>query len=390
MSSQTSSTLTPGALCSVEPRRSALTARGNDTRRVLAILEGGDRYPSGTIRALIYKDLFAASGFAVDFLPRTPQKDLDFLENPPRLLRRVIHHPRVYARLVARTHARHERRLVELARQADIVYLSKVATYPLVRKLRDATKARMVLDFGDAVWLYNSSPDEFHNVLRTVDAVTTDNVLTQEYVKRFNPNCTVIPDSPQLEKFEARRSLPRNKREGEITLGWVGSAGTAYNLFEIWEALEAVFTRNPNFRLRLVGCGHNPLAWPPFERVRFSTRPNYNQAEMIDEIFGMDIGLYPLQDVERCRVRGILKATVYMSGEAAVVASPVGQNTELIRDGVNGMLASTCQEWIDKIELLARDVALRRKIVQAGLDTVRQNFTTERSFSLLLDVFNGK
>jgi hypothetical protein len=92
--------------------------------------------------------------------------------------------------------------------------------------------------------------------------------------------------------------------------------------------------------VRLVGTGDDPALRPPFERVRYSAVPYYDQSTMIDEVLGMDIGLFPLQDVERSRVRGVLKAAIYMCGEAAVVASPVGQTPEVISNGVNGVLAS--------------------------------------------------
>jgi hypothetical protein len=97
----------------------------------------------------------------------------------------------------------------------------------------------------------------------------------------------------------------------------------------------------------------------------------------------MDIGLFPLQDVEACRVRGVLKATVYMSGEAVAVCSPVGQCCDLIRDGLNGMLAATPEEWETKIARLITDEGLRRSIAAQGLATVRSGFTVDSSYRLL-------
>ena len=242
-------------------------------------------------------------------------------------------------------------------------------------------------DIVDALWLQNwRHTDQFHEVLRSVDAVTTDNEITADYVRPFNANCTIIPDVPQVEEFDKRRARLEKKPDNKIILGWIGSPDNVYNLYVIWEALEELFRRHPSLHLRLVGTGRNLKLIPPFERVRFSCRPSYNQVEMIEEVFGMHIGLFPLQNTERCRSRGVLKAAIYMSGEAVVVTSPVGQCRELIRDGVNGMIAGSTQEWIDKLEVLISNEDLRLRLAQNGLESVRSSFRLDQSFAKLKDV----
>ncbi len=219
-------------------------------------------------------------------------------------------------------------------------------------------------------------------------AVTTDNELTAAYVKRFNANCTIVPDSPQIELFDLKRGEVRKNTDGTVTLGWIGSQSTAYNLFLIWEALERLFIKHPNIRLRLLGTGRDLRLIPPFEKVRYSCLETYTQEDMIREVLKMDIGLFPLQDVEASRVRGVLKASIYMSGEAAVISSPVGQCAGFIKDGVNGLLAGTDAEWESKMDLLIKDRQLR--LAKGGLETVRGKLTLDRAFSTLRTVIEGE
>jgi glycosyltransferase involved in cell wall biosynthesis len=134
--------------------------------------------------------------------------------------------------------------------------------------------------------------------------------------------------------------------------------------------------------LRLVGVGPNP-SLPLFERVPFSARAHYTPEEMAKEVLNMDIGLFPMFDVENSIARGILKALIYMSGEAVAVCSPRGQVNDLIADGVNGMLANSTAEWCEKLERLIVDPALRRRIAAAGLETVREGYTLRKSFENL-------
>ena len=157
----------------------------------------------------------------------------------------------------------------------------------------------------------------------------------------------------------------------------------------ILEPLEAIFSRFDNIHLRIVGSGNNPALIPCFEKVRYSTKPYYSQTELIQEVLKMDIGLFPLFDIENSKARGILKATVYMSGETAVISSAVGQSKDLIQDGVNGMLATSNKEWEDKLETLITNSELRKKISVNGMETVRANFTLEQNFEKLLSALEG-
>lgn len=354
------------------------------TCRVLAVLEGYN-WPSGVVRALIYKDLFARDGFDVEFIGRIAMEVADLVE-------RVPSHRARMAAIAAGTKV-NELRIFAKARAADVIYLSKVTSLRFVRRLRRISNARIVLDFGDAMWLDAKDQrrdEEFAALLRTVDAVTTDNEFTASYVRKLGKACTVIPDSPQLEAFDRRREARKPRSDGSVVVGWIGTAGTLYNLELIADALHAVSRKHSEMRMRLVGVGGERSVLRMLEGIPYTVLPSYDQARMIDEVFDMDVGLFPLQDTERSLVRGVLKAGVYMCGEAAIIASPVGQVADVIQDGVNGLLATTHDEWVTKLDTLVSDAALRRRLAAAGLETVRNRFRTHQSWELLRAVLRGE
>jgi glycosyltransferase involved in cell wall biosynthesis len=359
-------------------------------QRVLIVLEAGQAYPSGFIRGLIYQDYFRRAGFETEYVNRLFPPLVQLLGTPSRFLRPILVAglgKGLFFLQEALAYAM-ENNIVEQAKRHTVVYLSKVSSFRLLRRLRQETRARLVLDFGDALWLPRYRVAHFRELLGLVDAVTTDNELTAAYIRQYNPHCVVIPDCPQVEWFDQQRTSYRRTDAETITLGWLGTPGTVYNLYVIWEALEQLFVRHPNLHLRLVGTGPEHPALPPFEKIKYSCRPRYSQAEMIREVLDMDIGLFPLQDVEASQVRGVLKATVYMAGEAVVVCSPVGQCVELIREGVNGFLAGSSQEWAEKLEYLIVNSPIRRQVAAAGLETVRKSFTVEQSFAKLSAVLD--
>ena len=359
-------------------------------RKVLFVMQGGGGLSQDYVRGKIYQDLFASHDITATYIghhfplpgwlarpsSRIGQQLMTSLEY--RFLWKIV--DAVGIRL-------NRQRIVRMARYYDAIVLVKVSSLSLVEQIRRHSGARLVYDLSDAVWLpfWGTEYADIRRILSTVDVVTWDYKYTLEFARQYNPNTHPWPAASQVELFDVVRGQPKpSLTNSRITLGWLGSHATAFSLYEIWEALEHIFETHPNLHLRLVGAGTDRLLWPHFERVSYSVLPFYSPQQMIDEVLKMDIGLFPLFDVQDSRVRGLLKALVYMSGEAAVIASPRGQIPELIQDGMNGMLANSTQEWVDKLERLITDHELRRRIAAAGLETARRDFSLEKSFEALL------
>ncbi len=67
------------------------------------------------------------------------------------------------------------------------------------------------------------------------------------------------------------------------------------------------------------------------------------------------------------------------------VCSPVGITTDIVQDGENGLLATTTEEWIEKLSMLVEDSALRRRIGEAGRQTVEERFSLTTHAPRFLD-----
>jgi len=358
----------------------------------LIVTEAGDAWPSGYVRALIFKDYFKNNGYSVKYISRTLPYFTKIYNSSTHIIRflnffgfqKIIKFLNlIYSRL---SHLR----IVRLAREIDLIYLQKVGSYSLVKEIRKKSKCKLVYDLNDGQWLQprtKHSENRVFDILKNVDAITCDNPFGVEVARQYNHYSFIVPDSSQVENFDiTRKENPKNN--SRIIIGWIGSPGTLFNLYLIWEALEKVFERRDNIHLRLVGTGLNPDLLPRFEKVNYSIKPFYNEKEMIREVLLMNIGLFPLFNVEDSFARGVLKATIYMSGGATVIASPIGQCNDLIQDGVNGLLAKDTNEWIDKLELVIENQKLREDIALAGLNKVRKEFSAAENFNKLLSVFN--
>jgi glycosyltransferase involved in cell wall biosynthesis len=243
----------------------------------------------------------------------------------------------------------------------------------------------VVMDINDAVWTPQFAWPGLQELLREVDGVICENDCVAEYARQFNSHVFVIPDAPQVEMFDRSRNEV-TRRDDRIVIGWIGGSNNVGPLYRILEPLEALFARYPQIHLRIVGASESVV--PKFERVRFSCRPSFDQKEMVREVLSFDIGLFPLFHNEDGRARGTLKAKIYMSGEAVAVCENYGENPKLVRDGVNGVLASSQEEWYEKIEYLILNHTERAAVARRGLEEVRQHFTADKIFTELTSAYD--
>jgi glycosyltransferase involved in cell wall biosynthesis len=95
----------------------------------------------------------------------------------------------------------------------------------------------------------------------------------------------------------------------------------------------------------------------------------------VEDLSDFDVGLMPLTNTEWERGKCGLKALQYMALGIPAVVSPVGVNTEIVRDGENGLLAPSERDWERALESLLTDPALRRRLGAAGRASVESGYS---------------
>lgn len=340
--------------------------------------------PQDRQRGHMYGPLFVSAGLQVEYKWRHPIEALGWAA--PRgyigaQLQRCLGQGLWYRARDRLMTTVNDARIAAAARESDVVILIKVDSLSLVRKLREATRARLVYDLAD-VRPIRVSPNasDIDKILTIVDAVTVDNQLGLAYALRRNGAAYLWPPAAYVEQFDARRTTSRRGRDTEVRLGWIGTPSTASNLYLILESLEDVFRSNRDLHLRLLGVPADHELLSRFEKTRVSYRMAYDTTEMIGEVLDFDIGLFPIFDLDAAAMHGVTKAVIYMAGGAAVVCSPVGDCRSLVDDGVNGLLAAGRVSWTQQLESLIRDPLLRGRIAESGRRTVQTDYSLETCF----------
>jgi glycosyltransferase involved in cell wall biosynthesis len=95
----------------------------------------------------------------------------------------------------------------------------------------------------------------------------------------------------------------------------------------------------------------------------------------VNTLATFDIGIMPVTDDPWSRGKGGYKILQYMAMGIPAVASPVGINADLIRDGETGLLAVDEQAWAAALGRLVADPAARSRMGAAARADVVARFS---------------
>jgi glycosyltransferase involved in cell wall biosynthesis len=247
----------------------------------------------------------------------------------------------------------------------------------------------VILDFDDAIWTSNGAgrssvanlvrmPWKVPRICRLASAVTVGNEYLADYARRHNSDVFIVRTSIEIAEYP---QLPPPPDDAPFTIVWTGSQSTLAHLESIRPALAALGAHVPT-RLRVI-CNVPPTT--RFDGVEVDYVP-WSPATEAADIGAGHVGIMPLPDNEFTRGKCGLKAIQCMAVGRPVVATPISINREIVRDGENGLWASTHQEWIAQLDRLARDPALRARLGSAARRTVVEGYTAQTSAAALANV----
>jgi glycosyltransferase involved in cell wall biosynthesis len=271
----------------------------------------------------------------------------------------------------------------------DLVVLEKEALpyFPaLPEKFLGWLGVPYVVDYDDAMfhqydqhkrwWVRLLLGNKIANAMRGAHLVTVGNGYLAGYARRAGaPRVEVIPTVVDLVRYPPPQVKPSS--DAPYTIGWIGSPSTAKYLQAIAPAL-AEACAGGRARVRLIGSGAVDLPGVPLEVLP------WNEASEVDELNRFDVGIMPLPDDPWERGKCGLKLIQYMACGLPVVASPVGINSEIVEQGVNGFLAQTQGEWIQSLNTLLHDADLRQRMGEAGRKKVEQEYSLQTTGPKLL------
>lgn len=266
-------------------------------------------------------------------------------------------------------------RTISKARKYDLVFLQRefIPYFPVwLEKLLYYFNQNIIFDFDDAIflppchkkWIYKfGGTHKIAKIIGFSKHVIVGNEYLKEYALRYNSRVTLIPTAVDTARYSIKLSRSIKK---EIVIGWIGMPSNIPYLRQLEKVFE-ILSRKYNITLKIISTGKIK-----FKNVKIVVK-EWKYEEENSDLQSLDIGVMPLIKDDWSKGKCGTKILQYMAAGVPSVASPVGANKEIIQDGINGFLADSEEEWMEKLSLLSKYPKLRYEIGANGRKTV-ENF----------------
>jgi glycosyltransferase involved in cell wall biosynthesis len=249
---------------------------------------------------------------------------------------------------------------------------------------------KIIYDFDDAIWLPNTSEEnklaswlKFHGKVKSICRwsyrVSCGNEWLADFARQFNSRVVVNPTIIDTEKLHNLNLFQTRKPNEKIVIGWTGTHSTLQYLKPIVPALQAIEKKFP-VAIRIISNKNPEL---PLKSSEFIP---WNKQTEIQDLLSFDIGLMPLTNDAWAQGKCGFKALQYMALEIPCVASPVGVNTNIISQDVNGFLCDSNDAWTEILERLIQQTEVRKRIGLVARQTVVGRFSVASNSSVFLSL----
>ncbi len=331
-----------------------------------------DTSPGSRFRIEQWAKILASQGFTFTYVPFDDERLYGVLYAPGKLGAKAMGMVRGFMRRIA---------LLREVSNYDAVFVYQEASRvgPAILERMIAKKRPLIFDFCDPIYL-PPPPDstgnqrfrflKFVNKTKTICGVSAHVLVGNEelaaYARQFSRNVTVVPITIDMEEYPPRHasldpSVPP-------VIGWTGSYSTVPHLETVRAALEKLGTIR-KYEMKVMGTEDFSLAGVP------SSAESWKSDREIPFLHLCDIGIMPLPDDPWVKLRSHLKVRQFMAVGVPCVASPVGIISELIQDGVNGFLATSEEEWIEKLSKLIDDPELRTEMGKKARVAIAEKYS---------------
>jgi glycosyltransferase involved in cell wall biosynthesis len=240
-------------------------------------------------------------------------------------------------------------------------------------------------------------PRPYGSLLRIVERMATGVVVNSESVRQeLLAERHIAPGRVHLcyngvdtEHFHARnRARLSAVKDAEVVIGVVCVLRPEKDLHTLMRAFADAIHRRPGIRLAVVGSG------PELPGLSALARELGVHAQCIFQPMVADVApwlrsidVFVLPSRSEALSNALMEA---MACGCACIASSVGGNPELIREGENGLLfpPRDVEGLIEKLEMAIADRELRERLGHAAVSEIQQRFSLTKSAALLSEIYD--
>lgn len=265
----------------------------------------------------------------------------------------------------------------------------------------------LVLDIDDNVHAtrpYNPGYRSFHpnspNLVWNIksmgifDAITVSTQNLKDFYSKYTdpdkifvcPNSLDWKDRDKVYDDFEQNEKPYPKAEGEIRIGWTGSAAHWENLKFVEQALFQILKDYPQTTFYYSGLFADLFKNTEVaDRIHRIPWAELKEWAKFNRSCDFDIALAPLQDNDFNRAKSNLRILEYGSARFPTIASPVEPYNCFT--GKEILFAKEDVDWYDAMETLIKDAELRKQYSNNLYNRCKKDFDMRHNYKIWVDAF---
>lgn len=292
----------------------------------------------------------------------------------------------------------------EMAKKYDVVYSSYIdnsTAYVAMKVMGNKYGMKYVVDCDDHIWSVSQYHPYYEKykveygadgrpkfseglfkqtvIMGDADYVTTTNMFLKhrisEFTKKPHEKIFIFPNCIDLSLYDINKVKPREK-DGKIYITYHGGGSHYPDVMKpaFIDALKIIMKKYPNVQFRTTGFFFPQL------KTHFGNRYEFKLARAdvygwINELWPehmseSDIVVAPLENTQYSRAKSYIKYLEYSAGKKAGVYENIDPYNEVVKDGENGFLAHSKEDWVEKLSILIEDEEKRNKMAEVAYKDV--------------------
>ena len=276
------------------------------------------------------------------------------------------------------------REFIKLAKAENKAVFYDIDDLVIDQKYTDTIKYLKTMS-EDELNLYNDGVNRMRETLQMCDyAITTTERLAEElknYVSDVYINRNVASEKMVKLSLKAMNEVKRD--EEKVVMSYLSGSITHNDDFKmILPVVQRLMKEHNNLYLKVVGLLDIPEELQEF-KDRILRAPFVSWQELPSIIASIDINLAPLEESIFNEAKSENKWTEASLCKTITVASNFGAFKTCIRDGVDGVLCTTTDEWYEKLNKVISDKEYRSKIAEEAFkQVIKKKVTTYTGLGL--------
>ncbi|MFA7230852.1 MAG: glycosyltransferase [Victivallaceae bacterium] len=243
-------------------------------------------------------------------------------------------------------------------------------------------KRRYILNFDDNVWLKYSDrmflSKKFDRLVKRAAGIIVANDFLYQKVAAINDRVIKIPTVIDLNLYRCEK--PKFEK---FTVVWIGTPVTYKYLRCHADTLHAMASE-VDFELLVLAKKELVSEKIPGVNMRFVDWSQELECELLAR---SHVGIMPLTDDDFSRGKSAFKIIQYLAAGIPVIASPIGENVNVLENGVNGFLPANREHWVSSLRRLAQDSGFYNTMAAAAKESA-EKYSIQKYFPVFLDFIN--